>query len=158
VARDEARTPRAAFTFSFPLRVRWSEVDRQGIVFNPNYFVYADVASSEYFRAIGMPYPEGLLAAGSDLFAVSVEGVFRGPARYDDVLEVAYRTAAIGRTSIRFEVAIYLDEALLFEGSLVYVNGDPQSRAPLPLPTELLRRIAAFERTPPQEKPPAEKR
>jgi len=47
------------FTFLHPLRVRWAEVDRQDVVFNANYFLYFDVAVAEYWRAIGIPYPEG---------------------------------------------------------------------------------------------------
>jgi acyl-CoA thioester hydrolase len=150
----ERRIPasRASFTFSFPLRVRWSEVDRQEIVFNPNYFVYADVAFTEYFRALGIPYPQGLEAIGSDLYAVSVEGAFHGSARYDDLLEIAYRTAVIGRTSLRFEVNVYLDGTLLFDGILVYVNADVRTREPVPIPPELVARIVAFERIPPQTK------
>ena len=42
---------RQDFTFFHPLRVRWSEVDPQGIVFNPNYLAYADIALTEYMRA-----------------------------------------------------------------------------------------------------------
>ena len=30
---------RSDFTYCHTVRVRWSEVDPQGIVFNPNYFV-----------------------------------------------------------------------------------------------------------------------
>jgi len=47
--------PREDFAFFYPLRVRWSEVDLQGIVFNPHYLAYADLAISEYMRAVGFP-------------------------------------------------------------------------------------------------------
>jgi acyl-CoA thioester hydrolase len=43
---------REDFAFFYPLRVRWSEVDPQNIVFNPNYLVYADIAMTEYMPAI----------------------------------------------------------------------------------------------------------
>jgi acyl-CoA thioester hydrolase len=153
MATDTAKpTPRAAFTFAFSLRVRWSEVDRQGIVFNPNYFVYADIAFSEYFRALGFPYPQGLEEIGSDLFAVSADGRFHASAHYDDVLEIVYRTALVGRSSIRFELAVYRDAALLFDGALVYVNADPKTRVPQPLPRQLIEHIEAYERTPPATK------
>ena len=74
---------REQFAFTHPLRVRWSEVDRQGIVFNPHYFAYADIAMTEYMRAIGYPSPEGLPAAGSDLFAIRAEADYLGSAVYD---------------------------------------------------------------------------
>ena len=44
---------RDAFSFFHPLRVRWAEVDPQSIVFNGHYLTYADVAITEYFRALG---------------------------------------------------------------------------------------------------------
>jgi acyl-CoA thioester hydrolase len=142
----------SGFTFSYRFRVRWAEVDRQGVVFNPHYFAYADLGCTEYFRAIGFPYPEGLESLGCDLYAVSAQGNFRGSARYDDELELAYRTALLGRTSVRFETRIDRGDALLFEGALVYVCVDLRSRAPAALPAELVECICAFERTPPGRK------
>ncbi|HSC71381.1 MAG TPA: acyl-CoA thioesterase, partial [Candidatus Methylomirabilis sp.] len=42
------------FRFSFPIRVRYSEIDVQGIVYNSRYLEYVDVALTEYFRAMGV--------------------------------------------------------------------------------------------------------
>lgn len=39
------------YNFHYPLRVRWAEVDRQGIVFNGHYLTYFDVGITEYWRA-----------------------------------------------------------------------------------------------------------
>jgi len=50
---------REQFTFCHRLRVRWAEVDKQSIVYNVNYFLYFDVAITEYWRSIGILYPEG---------------------------------------------------------------------------------------------------
>ena len=49
------------FSFFHSLRVRWSEVDPQGIVFNGSYLTYADVATTEYYRHLGVSYPADLL-------------------------------------------------------------------------------------------------
>lgn len=38
---------REDFSFFHPLRVRWAEVDMQGIVFNGHYLTYFDVAFTE---------------------------------------------------------------------------------------------------------------
>ncbi|MFZ9962089.1 MAG: acyl-CoA thioesterase, partial [Burkholderiales bacterium] len=50
------------------IRVRWAEVDAQGIVFNPHYLMYADIGVTEYYRAIGMPYPDAFQVEAEDLF------------------------------------------------------------------------------------------
>ena len=57
---------RTEFRFAHRMRVRWAEVDKQGIVFNGHYLMYFDVAITEYYRALGYPYPEGLAQHGTD--------------------------------------------------------------------------------------------
>jgi acyl-CoA thioester hydrolase len=59
---------RQEFRFAHRLRVRWAEVDRQGIVFNGHYLTYFDVGITEYYRALGFPYPDGLAPHGTDLY------------------------------------------------------------------------------------------
>ena len=44
------------FSFIYSLRVRYSEVDPQGIVFNAHYLTYFDCAITEYYRKIGYNY------------------------------------------------------------------------------------------------------
>jgi acyl-CoA thioester hydrolase len=137
--------PRAQFTFFHRLRVRWAEVDPQAIVFNPNYFVFADVAFTEYMRAIGFAYPAALEAAGTDLFAVSASANFRASALYDDELDVAVRAGRLGRSSVRFDVNIYRGPDLLVDIALTYVNAGRASKRSEPLPAELTTRILAYE-------------
>ncbi len=84
------------FSFFHCLRVRWSEVDPQGIVFNGNYLTYLDVATTEYYRHLGMSYPADLLRGGGDLFAVKTTLEYLAPARFDDWLDMGVRVGAPG--------------------------------------------------------------
>jgi len=142
---------RSDFTFSHPLRVRWAEVDRQGIVFNGHYLLYFDIGIIEYWRAIGYPYPDALLAQGSDMFVRKATLEYHGPAHYDEVLEVLVRVARIGRTSVQFRLEIHRGEAQLVSGEIIYVNADPATRQPAPVAGFLREAIAGFERTPPAD-------
>lgn len=65
-----AAPSREAFSFFHTLRVRWAEVDPQSIVFNGHYLTYADVAITEYFRALGIRYTDDLSRDGGDFFAI----------------------------------------------------------------------------------------
>ena len=103
---------RSDFTFAHRLRVRWAEVDRQGIVFNGHYLTYFDVGFTEYWRAIGYPYPDALLAHGSDMFMKKAALEYHAPARYDDELDVLVRVARIGRSSVHFLIEIYCGDAI----------------------------------------------
>ncbi|MNM96794.1 Acyl-CoA thioester hydrolase YbgC [compost metagenome] len=141
---------RSEFGFFHGLRVRWSEVDPQGIVFNGNYLTYADVATTEYYRHLEISYPADLLRSGGDLFAVKNTLEYLAPARYDDWLELGVRVSRLGRSSMTFEVAIWCEEQALTRIELIYAYADEQRRSQ-PLPEWLRTRIESFERNLPRE-------
>jgi len=141
---------RSDFTFSQPLRVRWAEVDRQGIVFNGNYLLYFDVGITEYWRAIGCPYPDALVRHGSDMFVKKASVEYHAPAGYDDVLDVCVRVGRIGRSSVQFLLEIHRGDEHLVDGEVIYVNADPTTRQSAVVPAFLREAIAGFERTPPE--------
>ncbi|MGD0192720.1 MAG: thioesterase family protein [Rhizomicrobium sp.] len=143
---------RSQFSFFHRLRVRWAEVDAQKIVYNPNYFLYFDVGMTEYLRAIGLSYPEGLLAQGTDFFAVGANANFRASALYDDEIDVAVRVSRLGRTSFAFAMTVFRADELLVDGSLVYVNAAIDTKKPVPLPQDFIGRVLAHERVPPERK------
>lgn len=131
---------RQNYTFFHSLRVRWAEVDPQGIVFNGNYLTYLDVATTEYYRQLGMSYPADLLRGGGDLFAVKSTLEYRAPAHFDDWLDIGTRVARLGRSSLVFELGIWRDEQLLTVGELVYVYADANERQSQPCRTGCARR------------------
>lgn len=140
------------FTFFHEHQVRWAELDPQGIVFNPNYLVYADTAVTEYLRAIGFPYPDGLAPFGTDLFVVHASLDFRASARFDDQLKIGVRLDQFGRTSMRFAIGVFRDDQPLVSIVLTYVNGEREGGKPVPVPVALVERVRAFERRPPTQK------
>lgn len=141
------------FRHRMPLRVRWAEVDLQGVVFNGHYLTYADVCATEYWRAIGVPYPAGFKLLGVDSFVRKATVEFHAPARYDDDLLLCGRMARLGRSSAGFAVAMFraADTALaLVEAELVYVCVDA-ANSPAAWPDDLRRRIRAYETVAPAE-------
>ena len=140
------------YRFSHRLRVRWAECDMQGIVFNPHYMMYVDVAFTEYWRALGMPYPQALLAEGLDNFMVTATLNYRDAARYDDELDIFIRTEYFGTTSFRIGFSIRRGDGVLVEGTAAYVTGDAETRRPRPLPAALVERVEHFEHVPPEKK------
>jgi acyl-CoA thioester hydrolase len=142
---------REQFTFCHRLRVRWAEVDMQGIVYNVNYFLYFDVAITEYWRAIGINYPDGIVKAyGTDLYTVKATAEYHGSAEYDDFLDIHGRTARLGRSSMQFLLEIRRGDEHLVSGELIYVNADPASKISAPLPELLRQKIIGYERVTPE--------
>ena len=139
------------FTFVHKLRVRWAEVDRQNVVFNGNYFLYFDVAVAEYWRAIGIPYPDGYVNSyGTDVYAVKATAEYHGSATYDDMLDVGCRVGRIGRSSLQFVFGVWHGEEHITSGELIYVNADPKTRKSAPWAEAFRKAVLNFERVAPE--------
>lgn len=91
-----------AGVFELPLRVRYMEVDAQGVVFNAWYLTYFDEAMAAYLAAGGLPYAT-MLAAGFDVQLVRSEVDWRTGLHWQDEVRVAVATARLGRTSFSLD-------------------------------------------------------
>ncbi|MBK7473848.1 MAG: acyl-CoA thioesterase [Betaproteobacteria bacterium] len=136
---------RKDFRFAHTLRVRWAEIDAQGIVFNGHYLTWFDIGITEYWRAIGVPYPAVTERWGTDLFVVKAGIEYYGPAHYDDVVDVCVRAVRIGSSSLQFAIGIYRGGQHLISGELIYVNADPATRKASPVPAALRAIIDGYE-------------
>lgn len=140
---------REDFSFFHSLRVRWAEVDMQGIVFNGHYLTYFDVAFTEYWRATGLPSVLQQARDGREMFARKATIEYQAPARFDDVLDIGVRCASFGRSSVRFIIEIHLGAQHLVSGELVYVYADTAERKGVPFPEEWRGVLSRFEKLTP---------
>ena len=145
------------FKCAHRLRVRLAEVDMQKVVFNGHYLTYIDTAIADYWRAIGLPYPQGYVDKyANDMFLRKATVEYLGSARYEDELCVRCRAAKLGRTSMAFVFEIWREApepsaAPLITAELVYVNAELKTMQAAPLPEDLRARVRAFERKAPVE-------
>jgi len=119
----------SAAPFRCPIRVRWGEVDAQGVVFNPNDFVYADVAATEFFRAIGVI--SGSHPDVGQSYVVDAHGQFQASARFDDLLDLQVSVARVGRSSYALDVLIRCGDRTLTTVALTYVRALDGKAQPL---------------------------
>lgn len=148
--------PRDDFRCIHRLRVRWAEVDMQKVVFNGHYLTYIDTSIADYWREIGLEYPEGYVDHyGTDLYLRKATLDYLGSARYDEPLLVLCRVASLGRTSMTMRFEIWREEPAgsspLVTADLVYVNVAATTMKPEALPNDMRQRVRAYERTPPIE-------
>ncbi len=134
------------FRFRERLRVRYNECDPQGIVFNGNYFVYLDIANTEYLHLVAGAHGSPI-RAGTDVVVAESRIRFHASARLRDDLTVATRVAHLGRTSLIFEFRIDrdADAALIATAQIAYVTVDNQTFRPVPIPDPLRAAILAYE-------------
>ena len=140
---------RSDFRLLHRMRVRWAEVDMQAIVFNAHYLMYLDTAITEYWRASAMPYAESFRALGGDMVVRKATVDFIDSARMDDLLDVGMRFVEAGRSSMRFQGAVFRGDELLATGELAYVYIDPHApkgtRPSREVPQALRDALSAFE-------------
>jgi acyl-CoA thioester hydrolase len=137
------------FRFHFTLRVRWSEGDAQGIVFNGRYLDYLEIAQSEYYRNLGMLLYDESQRTYFDTATVKITVEFKAPARVDELLDIYSRVAAIGSTSMTQHTEIYRDgtDELLTRGETVYVDYDSAKGVARVVPDDVRELVEHFERT-----------
>ena len=140
-------TTRAAFRFFCPLRVRYSEVDQQGVVFNAHYLTYYDTAITEYFRGLPWDLMAEAKASGIDFHTVRCLVEYKAPIGFDQELEIGCRVARLGRSSLTFGLAIFArgNDPVLATGEVVWVHTDQRSHRPVPIGDRLRGLLQARE-------------
>ena len=114
-------------------RVRYHEADAQGFLFNSRYLELADVAMTEFFRALGFPYAH-LVSAGADPSVVKASVEFRLPARFDEVLDIAVGCTRVGVASFDLATVVTRGQDTVAELLLTYVNVEARTATSRPLP------------------------
>ena len=136
------------YRFNHRLRVRYSEVDAQGIVFNSNYLNYIDIAVVEYFRE-GLQLDLVKLAQNEEFDYVVKKATleYNKPATMYDWLNIWCRTVKMGNTSMVMEFIITKDgeEDALLSAEILYVSYNPKKKASQPIPDFLRQTIEKYE-------------
>ena len=119
--------------FTHRLRVRYSECDPQGVVFNANYVAYFDVVITELWREAIGPYQE-LLESGTDMVVAEVNVRFLGPAGFDDKLDFEARLTRLGETAISTRIDASTAGRPVVEGLMRHVFIDRPTKRKRPMP------------------------
>lgn len=123
--------------FEFRFRVRYSECDAQGVVFNARYADYVDLAITEYWRCIVGGY-KALVARGLETQVVSLLINWKSPARFDDVICARVHSLKLGNTSLTIGVEFsVLGGSTVASSEITYVMVDVADFSKTPIPDDL---------------------
>ncbi|WP_110352799.1 thioesterase family protein [Methylobacterium sp. B4] len=135
-ADREPRETRAAYPRLVPLATRWGDNDVYGHVNNVVYYAFFDTAVNGLLVEAG-----ALDIARSAVIGLVVETGCRyfAPVAFPDRITAGVRVARLGRTSARYEVAIFREDEpeAAAQGHFVHVYVDRDTRRPVPLPERL---------------------
>jgi acyl-CoA thioester hydrolase len=153
LAHRGERPARSDFTLAHRFRVRWAEVDLQGVVFNAHYLTYFDIAIGEYWRAIGQGFERELREIYMQLYAVKATIQYHASAHYDEEVEACARVTRLGRSSLTFAFGIWRGAEHLISGEIIYVHAEPETKRSAKLPDLLKNAILGYERVKPETTP-----
>ena len=122
--------------FVHRLRVRYSECDQQGVVFNGNYLFYYDVAVTELIRERIGPY-QAMIDRGVDIVVAEARLRFVEGARFDEVLDIEMPVKHLGTTSMIIHPVFRVDDRLIADGELRHVFVDPVTLKKKPMPDDV---------------------
>jgi acyl-CoA thioester hydrolase len=123
------------------LRVRYAETDRMGVVYYANYFVWFEVARTDWLRDTGWSYRE-MEAEGVSLPVIEAHCDYRQPSRYDDEIELRTRATLLSPIRIRFDYEVLRTGTILTTGHTVHAAVDVNGR-PCRLPGRVLEMLGS---------------
>lgn len=122
------------------IRVRYNECDMQNVVFNGNYWTYADDAVAQWVRtalALETGSPDAhidLASVGFDFMLKTATGTWHKGATYGDVIDAACSVTRWGNTSFDVAVEMSVRGTPVFDCSITYVGVSPGTATPTPVP------------------------
>jgi acyl-CoA thioester hydrolase len=129
------------FTHSF--RVRYSECDPQGIVFNANYVAYFDHGFTELWREVFGSYAV-MEERGIDMVVAELNVEFHAPARFDELVTLGIGIERLGTTSMTSRLRLDRGEELLVQGRMRHVVVDAQSWEKAEIPDWLRKGLEPY--------------
>ena len=137
--------------FTIEERVRWGDVDAAGIIFYGSYIRFFEIAETELFRAVGLPYGVVFDELNIWLPRVHLECDFHRAAQLDDLLEVSVWVGKIGTTSLRLNFEVRrkdrddkIEEKLIATAHFVLVSTLRDNLHPVPVPEELRHALEPY--------------
>ncbi len=139
---------RKLYNFTYSFRIRYSEVDAQGIVFNAHYLTYFDCAITEYFRKINFNYAIEVKKNKEDFHVIKTTIEYKAPIIFDQIIDACIRVAYIGNSSLKFDICLFPNSKhkLLASGEVIQVYADQIKNKSIPLPKHLVEKIKKFEK------------
>ena len=132
--------------FTIEEHVRWSDIDRAGIIYYGQFLRFFEIAETELFRSVGLPYSTVFDKFDIWLPRVQIHFDFRTPLVLDDLIEVSAYVGRFGNKSLtlRFEVNKKPEGELVAEGHVVLACVSRSTFKSVPIPAEIVEALKPY--------------
>jgi len=127
--------------------VRWGDIDLAGIICYGAYVRFFEIAETELFRAVGLPFSKVFEQFDFWLPRAQLHFEFRRPALLDERLDVETWVSRVGNSSLRLQFEVRESEGereLTAEGYAILVAVARRDLRPIPLPPEVVSALAPY--------------
>jgi len=136
-----APSRRSDYRSFLAIATRWMDNDTYGHVNNVTYYAYFDTVVNEHLIRAG-----GLDIRNGPAIGIVVETAcrFHKPLSFPDIVDAGLRVAGVGRSSVRYEIALFRkdDDEPAATGRFVHVWVDRAHRRPVVVPEPIRAALA----------------
>ncbi len=118
--------------FRHRIRVRYAECDGQGVVFNAHWLTYFDEACTRFMESLG--FGPQFWINEFDVMLVHAELDWRGPARFDDWLDITVAPTRLGQKSFDLRYTAHVDDRPACTATITYVAIVPGTNSSTKVP------------------------
>ena len=116
--------------FKHKLRVRYGDIDQQGVVYNPHYLTYVDEALEHWILPISRLRQE----LGWDMMLKKAELEWQGSLGYPDELTVSAQPVHFGNSSWSVRYTGKSSGREVFTADVLYISIKAGENRPMPTP------------------------
>jgi acyl-CoA thioester hydrolase len=140
---------RAQFGYFLRLATRWGDMDALGHINNAKFFTYDESVRLQYFTELMRGDAKFWNEYG--LILAHIEADFIAQLKPPADLDIGFRIARLGRTSLRTEAAMFRGDALVAVTRSIIVWFDYRTSTPLVVPDAVRAKIKLLEKVAPEE-------
>ena len=127
--------------FAHRIRVRYAEVDGQGVVFNAHWLTYFDETCTRYVESWG--FGADYWIHEFDVMLVKTIVEWTGPARFDEWIEITVEPARLGTKSFDLRYRASVDGRAACAATITYVAVKPGTNDSIEIPDQVRAVLAA---------------
>lgn len=144
--------PLSAYPHKQSIPTRWMDNDAYGHVNNVVYYSYFDTVVNTYLIGRGALDVQAGAVIG---LVVETACQYFAPLTYPETVTAGLRVAHVGRSSVRYEIALFAEgsQVAAAQGHFVHVYVDRTTQRPAELPPALRRALEPLQSRPTQETP-----
>ena len=127
------------------IRVRYAEIDGQGVVFNAHWLTYFDDSCTRFMESLG--FGPDFWVSEFDVMLVKATLEWSGPARFDEWIDIVVEPTRLGTKSFDLRYTAAVGERPACRAVITYVAIEPGSNASIEIPARVRTALDAASRS-----------